>query len=126
MDLDGELQSRLDLSKMDNEKTKQLMALDCLLLDSLRTTAPLITCAHRSSVRLNPICLSQQDEVSMMDTDAWNCIAGILSTVDHTRRPNANHDEDDTLGVLHVLLFGDRRWALLGQPNTRSPSGAAL
>ena len=33
MDLDGELRSRLDLSKMDNEKTKQLMALDCLLLD---------------------------------------------------------------------------------------------
>ena len=42
-----------------------------------------------------------------MDSDAWNCIAGILSTVDHTRRPNANHDEDDPLGVLHVLLFGD-------------------
>ena len=37
MDLDGELQTRLDLSKMDNEKTKQLMALDVLLLDSLRT-----------------------------------------------------------------------------------------
>lgn len=33
-DLDGEFQSRLDLSKLDSEKTKQLMTLDVLLLDS--------------------------------------------------------------------------------------------
>jgi hypothetical protein len=31
-DLDGELQSRLDLSKLDNHKTKELMSLDVLLL----------------------------------------------------------------------------------------------
>lgn len=31
-DLDGELQSRLDVSKLDCEKTKQLMSLDVLLL----------------------------------------------------------------------------------------------
>ena len=30
-DLDGELQSRLDVSKLDCEKTKQLMSLDVLL-----------------------------------------------------------------------------------------------
>ena len=33
-DLDAELQSRLDLTKLDNEKTKQLMSLDVLLLAS--------------------------------------------------------------------------------------------
>ena len=31
-DLDGELQSRLDLTKLDNHKTKELMSLDVLLL----------------------------------------------------------------------------------------------
>ena len=31
-DLDGELQSRLDLSKLSNEKVKNLMSLDVLLL----------------------------------------------------------------------------------------------
>ena len=56
---------------------------------------------------LHYICL-RQDEVSMMDTDAWNAIAGILSCVDNTRRPNADHADDDPFGALHVLLFGDR------------------
>lgn len=31
-DLDGDLQSRLDLSKLDSHKTKELMSLDVLLL----------------------------------------------------------------------------------------------
>ena len=43
----------------------------------------------------------------MMDTDSWNAIAGIMSCVDHTRRPHANCEEDDPFGALHVLLFGD-------------------
>ena len=49
----------------------------------------------------------QLDEVSMMDTEAWNAIAGILSCIDNTRRPHANHEDDDPFGALHVLLFGD-------------------
>ena len=43
----------------------------------------------------------------MMDTDAWNAIAGVLSCVDHTRRPHASSEFDDPFGALHVLLFGD-------------------
>ena len=43
----------------------------------------------------------------MMDTEAWNVIAGILSCVDHTRRPHASSVDDDPFGALHVLLFGD-------------------
>ncbi len=43
----------------------------------------------------------------MMDTDAWNAIAGILSTVDHSRRPPGGREPDDPFGALHVLLFGD-------------------
>ena len=43
----------------------------------------------------------------MLDTDTWNAIAGILSTVDHTRRPHSSSESDDPFGALHVLLFGD-------------------
>ena len=45
------------------------------------------------------------DEVSMLDTDAWNAICTILSTVDHSRRPDVQ--SSDTFGSLHVILFGD-------------------
>ena len=45
------------------------------------------------------------DEVSMLDTDAWNAICTILSTVDHSRRPDVQ--TSDTFGSLHVILFGD-------------------
>ena len=37
-DLDGELQSRLDLTNISNEKTKQLISLDVLLLASRRAS----------------------------------------------------------------------------------------
>ena len=37
-DLDGELQSRLDFANMSNEKTKQLISLDVLLLASRRAS----------------------------------------------------------------------------------------
>ena len=37
-DLDGELQSRLDLANISNEKTKQLISLDVLLLASRRAS----------------------------------------------------------------------------------------
>ena len=41
----------------------------------------------------------------MLDTDAWNAICTILSTVDHSRRPHVQNS--DTFGSLHVILFGD-------------------
>ena len=41
----------------------------------------------------------------MLDTDAWNAICTILSTVDHSRRPDVQ--SSDTFGSLHVILFGD-------------------
>ncbi len=43
----------------------------------------------------------------MLDSETWNAIAGILSTVDHTRRPHASCENDDPFGALHILLFGD-------------------
>ena len=43
----------------------------------------------------------------MMDTEAWNAIAGILSTIDHSRRPPGAREPEDPFGALHVLLFGD-------------------
>jgi hypothetical protein len=42
----------------------------------------------------------------MMDTEAWNAIAGILSCIDHNRRPHASREAEDPFGALHVLLFG--------------------
>ena len=43
----------------------------------------------------------------MMDTDAWNAVAAILSTIDHSRRPPGGRPPEDPFGALHVLLFGD-------------------
>ena len=43
----------------------------------------------------------------MMDTEAWNAIAGIMSTIDHSRRPEGAREPEDPFGALHVLLFGD-------------------
>ena len=41
----------------------------------------------------------------MLDTDAWECLRGILSPIDHHRRPNA--DGADDFGALHLILFGE-------------------
>ena len=60
LELDAELQTKLDLAKLDHAKVNALLKLQVLLLD----------------------------EVSMLDTDAWNAICSILSTVDHTRQPD--------------------------------------
>ena len=48
-------------------------------------------------------------DTGMMDTEAWNAIAGILSCVDHTRRPHAGSVDDDPFGALNVILFGDMK-----------------
>ena len=52
----------------------------------------------------------------MVDTDTWNATVGILSTVDHTRRPHASSENDDPFGALHVLLFGDFKQTV-GRPH---------
>ena len=77
LELDAELQTKLDLAKLDHAKVAALMKLQVLLLD----------------------------EVSMLDTDAWHAISSILSTIDHSRRPDAQGG--DAFGSLHVILFGD-------------------
>ena len=46
------------------------------------------------------------DEVSMLDIDAWAAICSILSTIDHSRRPEV--ESTDVFGSLNVILFGDR------------------
>ena len=77
LELDGELKTKLDLAKLDHAKVAALMKLQVLLLD----------------------------EVSMLDIDAWAAICSILSTVDHSRRPDV--ESSDAFGSLHVILFGD-------------------
>ena len=61
----------------------------------------------------------------MMDTEAWNAIAGILSCVDHSRRPHASSVDDDPFGALHVLLFGDFKQTA-DRPNSRIAQVARL
>ena len=77
LELDTELQTKLDLSKLDHEKVAALMKLQVLLLD----------------------------EVSMLDVNAWTAIGTVFSTVDHSKRPDAQ--PVDAFGSLHVILFGD-------------------
>ena len=76
LELDGELKTKLDLAKLDHAKVAALMKLQVLLLD----------------------------EVSMLDIEAWTAICSILSTVDHSRRPDVQ--DSDAFGSLHVILFG--------------------
>ena len=77
LELDTELTTKLDLSKLDHVKVDALMKLQVLLLD----------------------------EVSMLDIDSWNAISTILSTVDHSKRPHVL--SSDVFGLLHLILFGD-------------------
>ena len=88
LELDAELQTKLDLAKLDHAKVAALMKLQVLLLD----------------------------EVSMLDTDAWNAICSILCTIDHSRRPDAQ--DGDAFGSLHVILFR-------GGPKGSQPPGDA-
>ena len=46
-------------------------------------------------------------QVSMIDDPSWNVIAGLLSTIDDSRRPNVQKD-DDVFGHIHLILFGGR------------------
>ena len=79
LDLDSELQTKLDLTKTDHEKVRLLMKLQVLLLD----------------------------EVSMLDTDIWNMLAEIMSVVDHSKHPTNHASNADAFGSLHLILFGD-------------------
>jgi len=76
-DLDTDFITKLDFAKLDNQKVKNLMALDVFLLD----------------------------EVSMIDVDAWDTMVELLSIADHSRRPERN--TGDAFGNIHVILFGD-------------------
>ena len=72
------------------------------------------------SRHLNQIFISRAVSLNagMMDTEAWNVIAGILSCVDHSRRPQASSVDDDPFGALHVLLFGDWCWKIMVSATT--------
>ena len=41
----------------------------------------------------------------MLDTDCWNSLEGILSTIEDSRQPRAT--DGDAFGRLHLLLFGE-------------------
>ena len=78
-ELDGELNSKLDFSKLDDAKVAILLKLQVLLLD----------------------------EVSMIDEPAWTSVAGLLSLIDHSRRPTAMDESALGIGNMHIILFGD-------------------
>ena len=78
-ELDGELNSKLDFSKLDDAKVAILLKLQVLLLD----------------------------EDSMIDETSWTSIAGLLSLIDHSRRPTAMDESALGIGNMHIILFGD-------------------
>ena len=43
----------------------------------------------------------------MIDSDAWQAIAEMLSLADHSRRPDLKSDDGDPFGNISVILFGD-------------------
>ena len=47
----------------------------------------------------------------MLDTDAWECLRGILSTIDALKRRHAQGG--DVFGALDLLLFGEQRATVL-------------
>jgi len=69
--------TKLDLSKVDNPKVAALLAMQVLMID----------------------------EFSMLDEPAWKTMAGLLSMIDHSRRPN--DVKATALGNIHIILFGD-------------------
>ena len=78
LDLDGDLQTKLDFAKLGHPKVAALMSLEVLFID----------------------------EVSMIDVDCWQTISTLFSIIDHSKRPHARGA--DSFGELHVLLFGPR------------------
>ena len=59
LDLDCELESKLDFAKLGHPKVESLMSLDVLFLD----------------------------EVSMIDVACWDVISKLFSIIDHAKRP---------------------------------------
>ena len=76
LDLDGDLQTKLDFAKLGHPKVARLMSLEVLFID----------------------------EVSMIDVDCWSTISTLFSIIDHSKRPQER--DADSFGDLHVLLFG--------------------
>ena len=77
---DLDLKTQLDFAKSETDKKiKELIALEILFLD----------------------------ECSMIDSDAWQAIAEMLSLADHSRRPDVKSDDGDPFGNISVILFGD-------------------
>ena len=69
--------TKLDFSKLDDPRITELLAMEVLMID----------------------------EYSMIDEPAWNTIAALLSSIDHTRRPNDTNAS--VLGNMHILMFGN-------------------
>ena len=76
LDLDGDLQTKLDFAKLGHPKVAALMSLEVLFID----------------------------EVSMIDIYCCRTITTMFSIIDHSKRPHAR--DADSFGNLHVLLFG--------------------
>ena len=53
----------------------------------------------------NPLWCILQGLSCKLDIEAWTAICSILSTIDHSRRPDVQ--DSDAFGSLHVILFGD-------------------
>jgi hypothetical protein len=78
-DFDTDFATKLDFSKgLANKKIKELLELEVLFLD----------------------------EISMIDAEAWEAMAEMLSLADHSRRPDAPAD-GDRFGNIALVLLGD-------------------
>lgn len=108
-DLDGDLIPKLNLAKQDDPKVAFLLQLEVLMLDEVGTL--LFFFLSRAGRSLSCIASSivpcHTLQVSMIDDPSWNVIAGLLSTIDDSRRPNVQKD-DDVFGHIHLILFGGR------------------
>jgi hypothetical protein len=103
LDLDGELHSRLDFSKLDDNKVAYLMVLELLLLDEVG--GRLVCCASHESALGGARAARAPAKVSMIDEVTWNTIVDILSVIDDSR--TTKNSKTDAIGRIHLILFGD-------------------
>ena len=77
LDLDCELETELDITKLGHPKVQALMPLEVLLID----------------------------EVNLLDTICWKSMSTLFSFIGSAKRPRERLT--DSFGQLHVILFGD-------------------
>ena len=78
------------------------MELQILMLDEVSAGGRQARVHHGMFQNSTYMCM--RTPRSMIDTDIWNAIAGVLRVAQQTRRRAGAPDD---LGALHMILFGD-------------------